>query len=86
MPEDWRPVLDFLLTRPAERGFVGTGRTQGLRIEATDLDWSHGEGDLVRGRGEALALGIAGRPVAYDDLEGAGVGLLRSRDLRRRAP
>lgn len=85
-PEDWRPVLDFLLTRPAERGFVGTGRTQGLRLAATDLDWSHGAGDLVRGTGEALALGIAGRPVAYDDLEGAGVELLRARDLRRRAP
>ena len=79
-PEDWRPVLDFLLTRPAERGFVGTGRTEGLRLEAIDLDWAHGSGDLVRGPAEALALGIAGRPAAYADLEGAGVQVLRSRD------
>ncbi|SED40083.1 TIGR03083 family protein [Nocardioides exalbidus] len=79
-PDDWDPVLDFLLTRPAERGFVGRGRTAGLRLEATDSGWSHGDGDLVRGPAEALALGIAGRPVAYDDLAGAGVEVLRSRD------
>lgn len=79
-PEDWRPVLDFLLTGPAERGFVGRGRTAGLRLEATDLDWSRGAGDLVRGPAEALALGIAGRPAAYDDLAGPGVEVLRSRD------
>ena len=82
-PEDWRAVLDFLLTRPAERGFVGTGRTEGLLLEASDLDWSHGAGAVVRGPAEALALAIAGRPVAYDDLEGAGVDVLRSRDLPR---
>jgi uncharacterized protein (TIGR03083 family) len=79
-PEDWRPVLDFLLTRPAERGFVGKGRTASLRLEATDLDWSYGAGELVRGTGEALALGIAGRPAAYADLMGAGVDVLRARD------
>lgn len=79
-PEDWRLVLDFLLTGPAERGFVGTGRTAGLRLETTDLDWSRGGGDLVRGPAEALALGIAGRPAAYVDLEGPGVEVLRSRD------
>jgi uncharacterized protein (TIGR03083 family) len=79
-PEDWRPVLDFLLTGPAERGFVGAGRTRGLRLEATDVDWSHGAGELVRGPAEALALGIAGRAAAYADLDGAGVDVLRARD------
>lgn len=79
-PDDWQPVLDFLLTRPAERGFVGTGRTAGLRLEATDTEWSRGAGDLVRGPAEALALGIAGRPVAYADLQGPGVDVLRGRD------
>ena len=79
-PDDWAPVLDFLLTGPAERGFVGTGRTNGLRLAASDLDWSHGEGDLVRGPAEALALGISGRSAAYADLDGPGVEVLRSRD------
>ncbi|NUL44956.1 maleylpyruvate isomerase family mycothiol-dependent enzyme [Cellulosimicrobium funkei] len=79
-PEDWRLVLDFLLTGPAERGFVGSGRTKGLRLEAVDLDWSRGEGQLVRGSAEALALGIAGRGAVYDELEGPGVAVLRERD------
>ncbi len=81
-PEDWRPVLDFLLTRPAERGFVGSGRTKGLRFEAADVDWSRGVGALVRGTAEALAMGIAGRRVVYGELDGPGVGLLRERDRR----
>jgi hypothetical protein len=50
------------------------------RLLAADVAWSHGEGDLVRGPAEALALGIAGRPAAYPDLVGAGVDVLRSRD------
>jgi uncharacterized protein (TIGR03083 family) len=79
-PEDWARVLDFLLTPPAERGFIGKGRTAGLRLEATDLHWSYGAGDLVRGRAEALALGIAGRAVVYGELEGSGVDVLRARD------
>lgn len=79
-PEDWRLVLDFLLTGPAERGFVGRGRTTRLRLEATDIDWSHGDGDLVRGSAEALAMGIAGRDAVYDELEGPGVAVLRERD------
>ncbi|MBS2937450.1 maleylpyruvate isomerase family mycothiol-dependent enzyme [Nocardioides sp. J2M5] len=79
-PDDWRPVLDFLRTGPAERGFVGRGRTAGLRLEASDTDWSSGAGDLVRGAAEALALAVAGRPVAYAELEGPGVEVLRSRD------
>ena len=79
-PEEWAPVLDFLLTRPAERGFVGRGRTDGLRLEAADLDWTRGEGELVRGPAEALALGIAGRDAVYGELDGPGVAVLRRRD------
>lgn len=79
-PEDWRPVLDFLLTSPAERGFVGKARTQGLRLQATDIDWSRGEGELMRGPAEALALGIAGRDAVYSELDGPGVAVLRKRD------
>lgn len=78
--EDWRLVLDFLLIGPAERGFVGIGRTKGVRFEATDIDWSRGDGQLVRGSAEALALGITGRDAVYDELEGPGIVVLRDRD------
>lgn len=79
-PEDWRLVLDFLLTNAAERGFLGSGRTQGLRLEAADIDWARGSGELVRGSAEALALGIAGRDAVYGELDGPGVAVLRERD------
>lgn len=79
-PVDWLPVLGFLVARSAERGFVGTGRTAGLRLVSTDSAWSWGTGELVRGTSEALAMGIAGRCVVYPELEGDGVSLLRGRD------
>jgi uncharacterized protein (TIGR03083 family) len=70
-------VLDFLVTAP--QGFVHKKRLAGLRFEATDVEWSHGEGQLVRGPAEALILALTGRSVALDDLEGDGVATLRSR-------
>jgi uncharacterized protein (TIGR03083 family) len=70
-------VLDFLSRAP--QGFASKKRLAGLRFEATDVDWSHGEGQLVRGPAEALILAITGRSVALDDLEGDGVATLRSR-------
>jgi uncharacterized protein (TIGR03083 family) len=70
-------VLDFLARAP--QGFVNKKRLAGLRFEATDIDWSHGEGQLVRGPAEALILALTGRDVALADLEGDGVATLRSR-------
>lgn len=45
----------------------------GLRFEATDLDWTCGSGPVVRGTGEALALGLTGRSVVLAELAGDGV-------------
>jgi uncharacterized protein (TIGR03083 family) len=61
---------------------VGLGnkkRIAGLRLVATDVDWTHGEGAEVRGPAEALLMATCGRRVALDDLEGPGVDTLRSR-------
>jgi uncharacterized protein (TIGR03083 family) len=72
-------ILDFLAKNKAQ-GFVAKGRLDGLRFEATDVEWNSGnEGQLVRGPAEALILAISGRKVALDDLEGEGVATLRSR-------
>lgn len=54
-------------------------QTRGLRFVATDLDWVKGSGPEVRGRGEALALAVVGRPVALGEREGEGVPELRRR-------
>jgi hypothetical protein len=58
------------------------GCLTGLRLEATDLDWVHGEGHVVRATGEALLMALAGRSVALAELDGDGADLLRSRLIR----
>ncbi|MBM9460754.1 maleylpyruvate isomerase family mycothiol-dependent enzyme [Nocardioides sp. zg-536] len=78
-PESWRPALDFLVSRPAVRGFVPRDRLPRLRFETTDQAWAHGEGPLVRGPSEAVALVMAGRSVALADVDGDGVAELSHR-------
>lgn len=54
-------------------------RARGLKLVATDLDWSTGSGPEVRGPGEALLLAIAGRGAAARELAGAGQATLAAR-------
>lgn len=77
--EDWTTLLDYLTgARPAE-ALVAPGRTAGLRLVATDADWSSGDGVELTGRAEALVMAVSGRRAALADLDGPGVGIL---DLR----
>jgi uncharacterized protein (TIGR03083 family) len=71
-----RLVLDFLTLKPP---IVARGCRDGLRFEATDFDWSFGTGPLVRGRSDALMLGLGGRAAILGELEGEGVSVLRER-------
>jgi uncharacterized protein (TIGR03083 family) len=75
----WRGVLDFLVSSRAKFGFVPRRRLDGLALRASDQDWSAGAGADLFGPSEALALAVAGRAVALDDLTGAGVSVLRAR-------
>lgn len=77
--QDWRLALDFLVSPTARRGFVPRGRLAGLTLRTTDQDWSSGAGPLVEGASEAVAMAIAGRAVALEDLAGDGVAVLRER-------
>jgi uncharacterized protein (TIGR03083 family) len=54
-------------------------RIRGLRLNATDVDWTHGHGPEVTGSGEALLLAMTGRRAAIDDLTGAGHDILARR-------
>jgi uncharacterized protein (TIGR03083 family) len=54
-------------------------RIAGLRLTATDMEWSHGDGPEVHGPGEALLMAMCGRKSAIDDLTGEGVHTLRAR-------
>ena len=78
-PASWRPAMDFLVSKRGARAFFPQQRIAGLRLVATDQDWSWGEGDEVRGPSEAVTLAVTGRTVALPDLEGPGVDTLRRR-------
>lgn len=54
-------------------------RIAGLRLSASDLDWSHGSGPEVRGPGLSLLMAITGRTSAATDLDGEGAATLRER-------
>jgi uncharacterized protein (TIGR03083 family) len=66
--ETIRVVLDDLTQGggPAHFGVDIAGRN----LQASDLDWSHGSGPVLRGAAEDLALAICGRTVPDGRLEG----------------
>jgi len=57
----------------------GKDRSLGLKLRATDVDWTAGEGPEVSGPAASLILAITGRRPALDDLSGDGLETLRSR-------
>ncbi|MFI0408309.1 maleylpyruvate isomerase family mycothiol-dependent enzyme [Actinomadura sp. 3N508] len=63
------PALRGALRSPAIGGFW---RARGVRLVATDLDWSRGSGPDVRGPAEALLMVIAGRRGIVPELSGPG--------------
>ncbi|MEJ2885266.1 maleylpyruvate isomerase family mycothiol-dependent enzyme [Actinomycetospora aeridis] len=75
-PERLRAILDFAMIAPP---IHVAPRIRGLRLRATDLDWSHGKGAEVTGPGEALLMAAAGRADALDELDGPGQGTLAAR-------
>ena len=68
-----RAVLNYALTAPAVRG---ARRTRGVRLVATDIEWTHGSGPEVSGTGEALLMAMAARSDALNDLTGPGKPVL----------
>jgi uncharacterized protein (TIGR03083 family) len=75
-PARLRVALDFSTWAPR---ILGAVRARGVRLVATDLEWTHGKGPDVRGGGEALLLAMAGRRAALDDLDGPGKAKLAQR-------
>jgi uncharacterized protein (TIGR03083 family) len=88
--QDVRRPLGLPRTIPEERLCVslnyarispvigGAHRTRGVRLVASDMDWSAGRGPEIRGAGEALLLAMTGRSATVvDELGGEGLALLR---------
>ncbi|WP_285649196.1 maleylpyruvate isomerase family mycothiol-dependent enzyme [Actinomycetospora sp. NBRC 106375] len=52
---------------------------RGVRLVASDLDWSHGSGPEVSGPAEAILMAITGRPCAAGELTGPGRPVVAAR-------
>jgi uncharacterized protein (TIGR03083 family) len=67
-----RIALDFITSHRMAKTFVERRPLDGVRLVATDSDWTFGSGAEITGTGEALLLAIANRPVLHD-LSGDGL-------------
>lgn len=65
-------ALNFCTSHAKGKMMVPTKDIAGLRLEATDMDWSWGEGKLVSGPAEAILMGINRRDTR-SELTGDGV-------------
>ncbi|WP_232668315.1 maleylpyruvate isomerase family mycothiol-dependent enzyme [Pseudonocardia sp. TRM90224] len=75
-PDRLRAALNFGRTAPPLRSVP---RIRGLRLVATDLDWSSGDGPVVEGPAETLLMALAGRKGLEDELSGPGLSTLAAR-------
>lgn len=65
-------ALQMCTSHPQSDLFVPPEDIAGLRLEATDTDWSFGSGDLVSGTGEAILMAINRRDT-HSELSGDGI-------------
>ena len=72
-------VTSLDMFRAASFPVAGKKHVEGLRLVATDAEWSHGTGPEVNGPALSLLLAMTGRNTDLDRLSGAGVGELRNR-------
>ena len=65
----------------AARWPMGTGasrRRRGLRLCASDIEWSLGDGPAVTGTAEAILMTLAGRQPVFSELSGEGLARFRA--------
>jgi hypothetical protein len=84
-PERLVVAVNFARIAPAI-GLPVAGRVRGLKLVATDMDWSAGRGPEVHGTGEALLMAIAGRRGITDELSGEARHYVFTAADRRCAP
>ncbi len=70
-----REALDFCTAHKKGKMQVPVKDVAGLRLEATDIEWSWGEGKLVSGPAEAILMAINRRDTR-SELTGDGVSAL----------
>ncbi|MGW1344659.1 maleylpyruvate isomerase family mycothiol-dependent enzyme [Kribbella sp. NPDC002412] len=68
VPEDrMRRILDA--TKPRQLKYFGVDLT-GIQLRATDLDWTHGTGEVLSGQAQDLLLVLCGRTLPSHHLTG----------------
>ena len=72
-----RQVLDFY--KNSDTLIRARSRIAGLTLLATDSDWTHGEGPVVRGPQIDLLMAMTGRKAALENLSGEGLEIFASR-------
>lgn len=70
------PALRTALFAPT---LLGALRVRGVRLVATDIDWTFGRGPEVRGTAEAILMAVAGRRGLATELSGPGRARLAPR-------
>jgi len=76
-PESLAACLDYFVNAGFPLG--SKARAKGLRLEASDIGWTHGDGPPVTGPAMTLIMALTGRPIELNDLTGEGVATLQSR-------
>ncbi len=71
-------AADWAWTRTFGFPFLPQRRLRGLRLVATDAEWSRGTGEEVRGPVTSLLLLSTGRRTDYRDLDGPGADRART--------
>lgn len=75
-PDHVVPALDYAV---AASFYGAPKRLAGLRLVATDAEWSHGDGPEIHGPSGELLLVTTGRTAGLHRLEGPGVDQLATR-------
>jgi hypothetical protein len=76
-PEMLTLVDDFVIRGNLLLG--GKRRATGLKLTATDQDWTRGVGPEVKGPLASILIVLTGRKAGLSDLSGDGVAVLTSR-------
>lgn len=80
-PSDAVRVSVEFATSSRARAFVPRGRLSGLRLHASDLGFTWGQGATVNGSGIDLLAVLCGRAALLERLDGPGTDVLASRTL-----
>lgn len=75
-PERGRAVLDAAVRLRLPITWGTRERARGLRLVATDLDWTHGSGPELVGPYDALLLALSGRSAGLAHLSGDGLAVI----------